>query len=69
ASVTDSVVMPRVKVGRGAEITRAIVAEDAVIEAGCRIGGPEGGIAVVGQGVTLSAGAVVLPGEQFDGNA
>ncbi|MCL1964281.1 MAG: glucose-1-phosphate adenylyltransferase, partial [Firmicutes bacterium] len=27
ASVTDSVVMPRVKVGRGAEITRAIVAE------------------------------------------
>ncbi len=69
ASIVDSVVMPRVRVGRGTQITRAIIAEDAVIEAGCKIGGPEGGIAVVGQGVRLSAGTVVEPGEQYDAKA
>jgi len=68
ANIADSVVMPRVKVGRGVEITRAIIAEDAVIEAGCKIGGPEGGIAVVGQGATLAAGTVVQPGDQYGGN-
>ncbi len=65
ASIVDSVVMPRVRVGRGTQIQRAIIAEDAVIEAGCKIGGPDGGIAVVGQGAHVTAGQVVEPGEQF----
>lgn len=66
AEVVDSVIMPRVTVGRGAQITRAIIAEDAVIEAGCVVGGEEGGIAVVGQGVRVAAGTTVSPGEQYE---
>lgn len=65
AIVKDSVVMPQVTVGRGAQITRAIIAERAVIEPGCVIGGEEGGIAVVGQGAYLPAGTIVAPGEQY----
>lgn len=66
AQIIDSVVMPWVQVGRGVQVTRAIIAENAVLEAGCVIGGSEGGIAVVGQGVRLPAGTVVQPGEQYE---
>jgi len=66
ANIIDSVVMPRVRIGRGVEITRAIIAEDAVLEAGCTVGASEGGIAVVGQGVVVPAGTVVKPGEQYE---
>ncbi len=69
ASVVDSVVMPSVSIGRGVSVRRAIVAENVVIEPGCQIGGPEGGIAVVGQGARLMAGTVVAPGEQYESRA
>ncbi len=69
ASVVDSVVMPRVRIGRGTQVTRAIIAENAVIEAGCKIGAAEGGIAVVGEGARLPAGTVVEPGQQYEAEA
>ena len=64
ATVADSVLMPGAVVERGAQVRRAIVAENAVIGAGSSVGGPEGNIAVVGQGVLLPAGGAVKPGEQ-----
>ena len=67
-SVVDSVVMPQATVCRGAKVTRSIIAEGAVIGPDCVIGGAEGGIAVVGQGVRVEVGTVVLPGEQFSNN-
>lgn len=69
ASVLDSVIMPQAFIGRGAEITRAIIAENAFIEPGCKIGGPEGDVAVVGQGVRVAAGTVIEPGAQCGQNA
>lgn len=69
ASVKDSVVMPGTTIGGGATVTRAIIAEDAVIGPGCRIGGADGGVAVVGQGARLAAGTVVEPGVQYERNA
>jgi len=65
-AIADSVIMPQCTVGRGTVITRSIIAENTVIGPGCCIGGPEGGIAVIGQGVVLPAGTVVKPGEQVE---
>lgn len=67
ARVTDSIIMPGAKIMPGATVQYAIVAEDAVIEAGAVVGQrpenvenkDEWGIAVVGNGVTVGAGAVV----------
>ena len=64
ASVIDSVVMPNARIERGAQVCRAIVAEGAVIGAGSKVGEETGNIAVVGQNVQLSAGAIVKAGEQ-----
>ena len=50
--VQDSVVMPGAVIERGAQVRRAIVAEDAVIGAGATVGEDTGNIAVVGQSVT-----------------
>jgi glucose-1-phosphate adenylyltransferase len=68
AGVLDSVIMPRASIGQGTQITRAIVAENAIIEPGCVIGGAEGGIAVIGQGAYVKAGTTVSPGEQYAKN-
>jgi len=59
--------MPGAKIMPGATVQYAIVAEDAVIEAGAVVGQrpenvenkDEWGIAVIGNGVTVGAGAVV----------
>ncbi len=67
ARVTDSIIMPGAKIMPGATVQYAIVAEDAVIEAGAVVGQrpenvenkDEWGIAVIGNGVTVGAGAVV----------
>jgi glucose-1-phosphate adenylyltransferase len=40
--VRDSVIMPNVKIGAGAQIHRAIIGEGTVIEEGCIIGDPNG---------------------------
>ena len=64
ATVVDSVIMPGATVQRGAVVRRAIVAEGAVIGAGAMVGEETGNIAVVGQHVSLPAGAVVKAGEQ-----
>ncbi len=67
ARVTDSIIMPGAKIMPGATVQYAIVAEDAVIESGAVVGQrPENvenkddwGIAVIGNGVTVGANAVV----------
>ena len=64
ASVMDSVVMPNAVIGRGAQVCRAIIAEGAVVGAGSQVGEATGNIAVVGQSVSLPAGARVAAGEQ-----
>ncbi|MEG0125677.1 MAG: sugar phosphate nucleotidyltransferase, partial [Clostridia bacterium] len=64
ASVVDSVLMPGAVVERGAQVRRAIVAEEAIIGAGAVVGEATGDIAVVGQQVSLPAGATVKAGEQ-----
>jgi len=58
--------MPGAKVKAGAKVHYAIVAENAVIEAGATVGaaptGEDGwGIAVVAGGVTIGENAVVSP--------
>lgn len=66
AAVAGAVIMPRVRIARGAQVRRAIVAEDALIGAGCVIGEENGGIAVIGQGAVLPPGTVVKAGAQVD---
>lgn len=66
ANVRDSVIMPGAVIKRGAVVRRAIVAEDAVVGAGAVIGEETGDIAVIGQNVTLPAGACVKAGLQVD---
>ncbi|MDY4191410.1 MAG: glucose-1-phosphate adenylyltransferase [Oscillospiraceae bacterium] len=69
AEVRDSIVMPGSVIRKGAVVEYSIVAEDAVIGEGAVVGSrPEEtsdkskwGIAVVGNGVTVGAGAVVPP--------
>ena len=64
--IAGSVVMPGGRIGRGTMVTRSILAENVVLGPGCQIGGPEGGIAVIGEGVRLPAGTVIAPGEQIE---
>lgn len=69
AVVRDSIIMPNSVIKKGAVVQYAIVAEGAVIEPGAVVGQrPEDmdnlddwGVAVVGAGVTVGAGAKVLP--------
>ena len=69
AVVRDSIIMPNTVIKKGAVVQYAIVAEVAVIEPGAVVGQrPEDmdnlddwGVAVVGAGVTVGAGAKVLP--------
>ena len=64
AQVTDSVVMPGSVIRKGAVVCRAIVAENAVIGENAVVGEAEGGIAVVGPGVSLPQGEKVPAGTQ-----
>ncbi len=66
ADVTDSVIMPGAVIHRGAVVRRAIVAEGAAVGAGAFVGEKEGSIAVVGQNITIPAGASVAAGQQVD---
>ncbi len=66
ANVQDSVIMPGSVIKRGAVVRRAIVAENAVVGAGSFVGEESGNIAVVGQNITLPAGATVTAGQQVD---
>lgn len=69
AKVDSSIIMPGTVVKKGAVVQYAIVAENAVIESGAVVGEkPENvanrddwGVAVVGAGVTVGAGAKVAP--------
>ena len=69
ATVLDSIVMPGTVIKKGAVVEYAIVAENCVIEEGAHVGRkPEEmddlekwGIAVVGEGITVSEGAYVAP--------
>ena len=69
AKVDSSIIMPGTVIKKGAVVQYAIVAENAVIESGAVIGEkPENvadrddwGVAVVGAGVTVGAGAKVAP--------
>ncbi len=69
AKVDSSIIMPGTVIKKGAVVQYAIVAENAVIESGAVVGEkPENvadrddwGVAVVGAGVTVGAGAVVAP--------
>ncbi len=69
AIVDSSIIMPGTVVKKGAVVQYAIVAENAVIESGAVVGvKPENvanrddwGVAVVGAGVTVGAGAKVAP--------
>lgn len=65
AVIEDSVIMPNARIGAGCILRRAIVAENSIIEKGCRIGG-DGSIALVGANTRLPAGSVVEPGGQVD---
>ncbi len=69
AEVRDSVVMPGAKICSGASVQYAIIGENAVIRPGAKVGErPEKmtdlaqwGVAVVGPGLTVGAGATVGP--------
>lgn len=69
ATVRDSIIMPGTVIRKGAVVEYSIVAENAVIEEGAVLGSrPEEtndkskwGITVVGNGVTVGAGAVIPP--------
>lgn len=64
--ITDSVIMPNVKIGENVRIHKAIIAEGTVIGNGCRIGDfdhPEPEITVVGENAHLSANTVYKRGK------
>ncbi len=65
ATVIDSVIMPGAVIESGAVVRRAIIAENAVVRGGAVVGGEEGLIAVVSNGITVPEGTVVKPGEQY----
>ena len=74
ATVTDSILMPGATIEDGATVEYAIVSENAVIKKNAHIGGrPENikeegkwGIAVIGDGITVSEGCVVEPKAMID---
>ncbi len=56
ACVTDSILLPGARIGKGARIFRSIIGERAVIEAGTVLGSPESQeITVVGDSETISS--------------
>ena len=69
--------MRNTKIGKGAKVYYAIVADDAIIEDGAVVGaapevyGNQGkwGIAVIGQGAIVKSGQIVLPGEMIQLNS
>ncbi|MBO5930130.1 MAG: glucose-1-phosphate adenylyltransferase [Clostridia bacterium] len=73
AEISFSVIMRNAKIGKGAKVHYAIIADGAVIEDGATVGAPpedsadrsSWGIAVVGQGAVVRAGDVVLPKEML----
>ncbi len=65
ATVIDSVIMPGAVIESGAVVRRAIIAENAVVRGGAVVGGEEGLIAVVSNGITVPEGTQVKPGEQY----
>ena len=75
ATVKDSIIMPGTVVKSGATVQYAIVAENAVIEKNAVVGErpeamknlEEWGVAVIGNGVTVSEGAVIEPKAMYDG--
>lgn len=48
AVITDSVIMPNVKIGKGAKIQRAIIGEGSVVDDGAVVGSAEGEITLIG---------------------
>lgn len=74
ATVRDSIVMPGSVIRKGAVVEYSIIAENCVVEEGAKIGQrPEDaedktqwGIAVIGNNVTIGAGAVVPPKAMID---
>ncbi len=66
AIVEDSVIMPWTVIKAGAVVKRAIIAELATVGRNCAVGDVSGGIAVVGDHVSLPDGEKVAPGEQLD---
>jgi glucose-1-phosphate adenylyltransferase len=71
AQVNHSIVMPGAVIGRDAVIKYSIIAEDAHIQPGARIGSkqehtPDMEIAVVAAGITIGTGRVVPAGEMVD---
>lgn len=75
ATVKDSIIMPGTIIKSGATVQYAIVAENAVIEKNAVVGErpeamknlEEWGVAVIGNGVTVSEGAVIEPKAMYDG--
>lgn len=75
ATVKDSIIMPGTVIKSGAAVQYAIVAENAVIEKNAVVGErpeamknlEEWGVAVIGNGVTVSEGAVIEPKAMYDG--
>lgn len=75
ATVKDSIIMPDTVIKSGATVQYAIVAENAVIEKNAVVGErpeamknlEEWGVAVIGNGVTVSEGAVIEPKAMYDG--
>ena len=75
ATVKDSIIMPGTVIKSGATVQYAIVAENAVIEKNAIVGErpeamknlEEWGVAVIGNGVTVSEGAVIEPKAMYDG--
>lgn len=51
--IIDSVIMPNVKIGRGAVIRRSIVGEGTIIGEGCQIGSVDGEITLIPGGETI----------------
>ena len=66
AIVEDSVIMPGTTVLAGAEVRRTIISENCVISSGCKVGEPDGEIALIGQDTVLPEGYVVKAGQQVD---
>ena len=77
SEVTDSIIFPRVKIGKNCKISKAIIGENVVIEDGTIIGGPlregevldndlTGDLTVVGNDLHLPAGTYLPEGMSLD---
>ncbi|MFF2482013.1 glucose-1-phosphate adenylyltransferase [Paenibacillus sp. NPDC058071] len=65
SQISESVVMPNVKIGKGARVYRSIIGEGAVIEDGATVGDPDGeDITVVAIGERVGRNPVLLEVEQ-----